>query len=220
VLKLIPEWLWPRLDPPSSQQAIDQQRRLASLKEKVKQGVWTEQSDVALEEARRLFDAEQERRRGADSKAGIYLAAITALIPVLASLLPNLWGNEIGKAFAGLSLLVFVCALIYLLRAGLWAFGTIKISGFSQLGPSDIAESWNSKNPEEQLAKHLLQSVIFNFDRTNKKLSCIKMSHEYLLRAFFCFVAFLTIQAVWPISAWAVGVLYTDIITPLLMCFP
>jgi hypothetical protein len=220
MFKLACEWLWPRLEHPSSQQEIDQQTRSANLREKVEQGVWTEQSDVALEEARRLFDAEQERRRGADNKAGIYLAAITALIPVLAALLPSLWGNNIDKVFAGLSLLAFVFALLYLLRAGIWAFNTLRVSGFSQLGPGDIAESWQAENPEEQLTKHLLRSVIYNFDGTNQKVSRIKMAHEYLLRSFFCFVAFLAVQAVWPMSAWLIRLLHTKIIMPLMTCFP
>lgn len=215
MLKLIRNWLWPRLDPLTSQQAIDQRTLIDRQNEKVEQGIWTKKSDVALEEARRLFDAEQERRRSADNKAGIYLAAITALIPVLSALFPNLWAHKTDKVFTALSLLVFMCALFYLLRAGLWAFRTIKISGFSQLGPSQIAESWDSENPEEQLAKHLLHSVIDNFSGTNQKLSYIKMTHEYLLRSFFCFVAFLTIQAVWPISVWLISML-----TSLYICSP
>lgn len=36
-------------------------------------------SEVALQESRRLFDAEVDRRKAADAKVGIYLAAITAL---------------------------------------------------------------------------------------------------------------------------------------------
>lgn len=217
--KLIPEWLWPRLTL-SSQPPADspQEKWLQSQREKVKQGTWSGKSDVALEEARRLFDAEQERRRGADSKAGLYLAAITALMPILATVLPDLWDEEKSKTLAGALLGIFIFALIYLMRAGLWALQTIKTSAIEQLGAGDIADSFSSVRPEEQLVKQLLSAVINNYNGTNQKISCIKMTHEYLLRAFFCFVAFLSVQAVWPVAVWAVSRIQNEIVSPLMNC--
>tara|TARA_R100001369_G_scaffold4961_6_gene13956 strand:- start:16962 stop:17606 length:645 start_codon:yes stop_codon:yes gene_type:complete len=212
VPKLIPQWLWPRLTLSS------QHEWLQSERDKVNQGSWLEKNDVALEEARRLFDAEQERRRGADSKAGLYLAAITALMPILATILPRLWDDQINKALAGTLLGIFIFALIYLMRAGLWALKTIKTSAAAQLGAGDIAETFSSDRPEEQLVKHLLSAVIYNYNGTNQKISCIKMTHEYLLRAFFCFVAFLAVQAVWPVAAWAVSRIHNEIVAPLMSC--
>ena len=217
--KLIPEWLWPRLTL-SSQPPADspQEKWLQSQREKVKQGTWSGKSDVALEEARRLFDAEQERRRGADSKAGLYLAAITALMPILATVLPDLWDEEKSKTLAGALLGIFIFELIYLMRAGLWALQTIKTSAIEQLGAGDIADSFSSVRPEEQLVKQLLSAVINNYNGTNQKISCIKMTHEYLLRAFFCFVAFLSVQAVWPVAVWAVSRIQNEIVSPLMNC--
>lgn len=217
--KLIPQWLWPRLTLPSGSPADSpQQRWLQCQRDKVDQGSWSEKSDVALEEARRIFDAEQERRRGADSKAGLYLAAVTALMPILVTVFPDLWEEQGNKALAATLLGLFICALIYLMRAGLWALQTIKTSAAAQLGAGDIADSFSSDRPEEQLVKHLLTAVIYNYNGTNQKVSCIKMTHEYLLRAFFCFVAFLAVQAVWPVAAWAIGRIHNEIVTPLMSC--
>lgn len=98
--KLIPEWLWPRLTLSTTADSA-QQRWLREEQDKVDQGYWADISDVALEEARRLFDAEHERRRGADSKAGLYLAAITTLMPILASILPGLWDKQISTCQRG-----------------------------------------------------------------------------------------------------------------------
>lgn len=201
--KLIPEWLWPRLTLSTQPPADSPQHQwLQSQRDKVNQGTWLGKSDVALEEARRLFDAEQERRRGADSKAGLYLAAITALMPILAAVIPELWGEQKSKTLAGILLGIFIFALIYLMRAGLWALQTIKTSAAAQLGAGDIADSFSSVRPEEKLVKQLLRAVIYNYNGTNQKISCIKMTHEYLLRAFFCFVAYLAVQAVWPAAVW------------------
>ena len=117
--RLVPEWLWPRLTLSSTTIDSPQQRWLRKEQEKVDQGSWTDISDIALEEARRLFDAEHERRRGADSKAGLYLAAITALMPILASILPGLWDKQISTCQRGIQLGIFLLALLFLMRAGL-----------------------------------------------------------------------------------------------------
>lgn len=218
--KLVPECIWPRLTLSSATADRQQQFWIQSEKEKVDQGSWADKSDVALEEARRLFDAEQERRRGADAKAGLYLAAITALMPILASILPGLWDKQISTCQRGIQLGIFLLALLFLMRAGLWALKTIKISASTVVSPGDIADSFNSNEPEENLAKQLLKAVIQNYDANNNKISCIKMTHEFLLRAFFGFVAFLAVQAIWPVAAWAISWIYNALISPLMSCFP
>ncbi|RXE47301.1 hypothetical protein [Chromohalobacter israelensis] len=219
MLKLISQWLWPGLTLPSESYADSRQQRwLEGQREKVIQGSWAEKSDVALEEARRVFDAEQERRRGADTKAGIYLAAITTLMPILVTVFPSLWDEQGNKGLSITLLGIFVCALSYLVRAGLWALQTIKVSAAAQLGAGDIADSFNSDCPEEKLVKHLLTAVVFNYNGTNKKVSYIKMTHEYLLRALFCFAAFLAVQAVWPVAAWTIGRVHKEISTSIMSC--
>lgn len=218
--KLIPEWLWPCLTLSSPEDESRQEKWLLSEQEKVDQGSWEDKSHVALEEARRLFDAEQERRKGADAKAGLYLAATTALIPLLATILPGLWDEQISKALRCTLLGIFICALLYLTRAGLWALQTIKVSATAQLSAGEIAQSFSSGKPEEELVKRFLSAVIYNYTGTNQKVSCIKMTHEFLLRAFFCFVAFLAVKVVWPTAAWTIGRIHNEIITPLMSCFP
>lgn len=218
--KLIPKWLWPCLMPLPPESESLQQKWLLSEREKVDQESFGDKSGVALEEARRLFDAEQERRRGADSKAGLYLAAITALMPILATILPNLWDEQMSKALRYILLGIFICALLYLIRAGLWALQTLKVSAAAQLSAGEIAQSFCSNNPEESLVKQLLHAVIYNFNGTNQKISSIKMTHEFLIRAFFCFAAFLVVQVAWPTVAWAVGRIHNEVISPLMSCFP
>lgn len=217
--KLIPEWLWPRLTS-SSPEDNSQREWLLNEQEKVDTGSWAEKCDVALEEARRLFDAEQERRKGADSKAGLYLAAITALMPLLTTFLPDLWEEQVSKTLKCILVGIFICALLYLVRAGLWALQTIKVSAAAQLSAGDIAQSFRSDKPAEELVKQLLRAVIYNYTGTNQKVSYLKMTHEFLLRAFLCFVAFLAVQVAGPAVAWEIGRIHNEIITPLISCFP
>ena len=218
--KLIPEWLWPRLNPLSAEDQSRQEKWILNEKKEINEASWGDKCDVALEEARRLFDAEQERRRGADSKAGLYLAAITALAPILATIFPGILDDKISQALKITLLVIFICALLYLIRAGLWALQTMKVSAIAQLSAGEIAKNFSSEKPEENLVKSLLRAVTFNYSGTNEKISCIKMTHEFLLRAFFGFAAFLAVQVAWPTAASAVVRINAEIITPIIACFP
>ncbi len=178
---------------------------------------------MVLEESRRLFDAEADRRKGADAKAGIYLAAITALIPVLVSLLPTLWSDKSSKWLGCLGLFIFGWAVAYLLRAGAWAFRTLQVAGFAQLGPGELVRSWNKKSPKAALAKQLSSAVLYNYPLVNRKVTGIKMTHEYLLRAFLSFTILLVLQVMWPVGAWVVDegqkLMRPNPLAPLIMCF-
>lgn len=215
------DFVWPM---PCKAGSDDQKKLMSSLNEAVEEGDWSRGGDVALEEARRIFDAESERRSSADSKAGIYLAVITALIPVLTSLLPNLWGSGIHVVLGSLSLLMFGISVAYLIGAGWWAFKTIKVAISHTISPYDIAMSWKTDSPEQGLAKRLSKAVIANYDRVNEKVLFIKMTHAYLLRSFFGFVALLLIQASWPMGASIVDVVFeyfesSEKLPSLIMCF-
>lgn len=216
-------WLWPVLVEMTPDDKAENDQWMRGMASSVKEGNWSKDSDVALDEARRLFDAEVDRRKGADAKAGVYLAAITALIPVLVSLLPTLWNDKASKVLGLALLFIFAWAVAYLLRAGGWAFKTLKVSGFTQLGPGELASSWKKADPRERLAKQLSLAVLANYPLVNKKIDGIKMTHEYLLRAFLSFSLLMVVQAAWPFGVWLVEVVQKlfvpTAVTPLIMCY-
>lgn len=214
---------WPRIIPLNSDGAARNTELINSLENAVNKGCWSRQSEIALEEVRRMFDTEQERRKSADSKAGIYLAAVTALIPVLVSLLPYLWGEKINKALGGISLIVFAIAVAYVLRAGYSAFCVLRVSAANHIDTVDITKCWSGSNPTANLAKRIAIITIKNFKGTNTKVTYIKQTHQYLLRAFFAFTILLAVQAIWPSAAWLIDVvgqlIAPEISRPLIMCF-
>ncbi|RFQ21868.1 hypothetical protein D0N87_23680, partial [Pseudomonas sp. ATCC 13867] len=178
--------MWPFVKEDKEKDRLDDEL-YGGLKDAIVSAGLEKDSDAALEEARRIYDAELERSRGADTKAGIYLAAITALVPVLASLLGNLWGEKTPALLGCLSLVVFALSMLYLVRAGGWAFKTLKVSVSNQTSPKDISVSWDKPNPKQELAKRLCRAVIANYRGVNAKVLCIKMAHQFLLRAFLTF---------------------------------
>ena len=217
------ELFWPTLAPPTPEQVVANDQMRAGWKASVNNGNWDLQSEIALEEARRMYDAEQERRKGADTKAGVYLAAVTALIPVLVSLLPTLWSDKTSKALGALSLAVFALAVAYVLRAGYSAFCVLRVSNAHTVGAGDISRCWSTQQPAASLAKSIAIKVIENYPGNNAKVSHIKLAHDYLLRAFFVFTVLLAVQALWPCAAWVIEevakLVAPEAIRPVMMCF-
>lgn len=214
---------WPTLVPLTPDQVVANDQMRAGWKASVNNGNWDSASDVALEEARRMYDAEQERRKGADTKAGVYLAAVTALIPVLVSLLPSLWNDKTSKALGAISLTIFALAVAYVLRAGYSAFCVLQVRSAHTVGADDISRCWSIQQPTANLAKCIAIKVIENYTGNNAKVSHIKLAHDYLLRAFFVFTVLLGVQALWPCAAWIVEEIAKHVAPevrhPLMMCF-
>lgn len=222
-LKEFLQWIWPTLEPLTPEEKAEDDERARHLASSVQASDLSKDSEVALDESRRLFDAEVDRRKGADAKAGIYLAAITALIPVLVSLLPTLWTDKSSRWMGCLGLFFFGWAVAYLLGAGAWAFRTLKVEGFAQLSPGEMVRSWKKISPKAALAKQLSSAVLYNYPLVNRKVTGIKMTHEYLLRAFLSFTFLLVLQVLWPVGEWIAAeagkLISPDVISPLIMCY-
>lgn len=222
-MKKIREFLWPILERPTTADVQSDGAAVRELHLSIQQGDWTPGADVALDEARRLFDAEAERRRSADTKAGIYFAAITALVPVLTSLIPSIWSDKASATFAVTSLLIFALAVCYLVKAGLWAFHTLKVSRFNQVHSSDLAHIAGNSEARVALAKEITKAVTSNYSLVNEKVTCIKMTHEFLLRAFLTFALLMVVQGLWPpiTSAidWAKKKAQPSAPVPMMMCY-
>ncbi len=157
---------------------------------------------------------------------------MTALIPVLVSLLPSLWSDKASKVLGAISLTVFALAVSYVLRAGYSAFCVLR-SAFCVLSSArsaantmraiDISQSWNTSQPVASLAKNIAIKVIDHYPGNNAKVSHIKLAHGYLLRAFIVFALLLAVQALWPCAAWVVEeiakLMAPEVRQPPMMCY-
>ena len=217
------EFFWPILEKQTVAEAQAESDSESKFRASIQQDDWNLGAAVVLEEARRLYDAEAERRRSADTKAGIYLAAITALVPVLTSLIPSVWNDKASAIFSGTSLLIFALAVCYLVNAGLWAFHTLKVSRFNQLHSSDLVRLAGSAESPMALAKEITLAIHLNYPLVNEKVTCIKMTHVFLLRAFLTFALLMVMQGLWPpvTSAfdWAKEKYLPSDTAPIVMCY-
>lgn len=194
----IKEFFWPVLEKLSADEKNKEAESLERDLSKIKANTWNDSCELALNEAKKLNELEEQRRASADSKAAIYLAAITALAPVLTSLIPGAITKFDGSKFIdGLSFIIFIYALINLLRAALWAFDTLKVSASHRVDVNELTNIWSDddKKYEVRLIIANLSCVRRNRSGVNLKVTCIKMTHAILLRIFVAFFLLLLIQS-------------------------
>jgi len=192
------EFFWPILEKLSDDEKNKEAEILEKDLSKIKANTWNDSCELALNEAKKLNELEEQRRASADSKAAIYLAAITALAPVLTSLIPGAITKFEGSKFIdGLSFFIFIYALINLLRAALWAFDTLKVSASHRVDVNELTDIWSGdeKKYEIKLIIANLSCVRRNRKGVNLKVTCIKMTHALLLRIFVAFFLLLLIQS-------------------------
>lgn len=185
------EFIWPLLRPRSAAENREEAKRLSGDRAVIKEADFSQKEGAALEEARRLADAEAERRKSADQKASTYLAIVAALAPLLLAGATAIWEGKAGSAPPTLNMLLLGLALIYMAAAGIWAFRVIEVSPSHRIGADDIAAAWKEKHQEAELARKIMWAARSNYADVNRKVSRIKMTHAYLLRAFLTFVLLL-----------------------------
>lgn len=189
------ELLWPVLvAPPLDPNAVARDRAVAANLAAPK---WTAaEAPIVLAEAQRIVDAEADRRRSADNKAAIYLAAIAAILPLLASTETIFWDDNIGKAPAWVSVWPMLATIIYVGTAGFWAVRVLRVSATIRVDVEDLS-ALKAKTAVKAIAKEHLKAVYASRGTTNDKISRLKMTHEFLLRAAVAFAILLVTETAW-----------------------
>lgn len=192
------ELVWPLLDEPAPTRAAQEaEQRHADFDTIMDARLKPEHIEILIEEARRLTDAETARRTTADTRATTYLAVMGVLAPILATLAPGGVGVKTSIVHSAITLVLFTAAGLYLLRFGIWSFRAVQVSTGARVDAVDLIKIWEDKDPRVKLAKRLLFCVRWSRRAVNYKVSCIKMAHEYGVRALIVFVLALIFRSAW-----------------------
>lgn len=200
MLFTISQFIWPWLERHTPAQKQDLADALTRDLARIEALPFANDGGVALEEARRLASSEAERRRGTDQKAATYLPLVSALIPIVLTLVIALWEKKAGGAPIWLNMALLALAVSYAAAAGLWAFKELQVSQSHEVGLVDFEKAWGSAQPGQELARRVLLLARRNRDGINWKVTCIKMAHAYLLRAFMTFSLLLLVNIGWYLS--------------------
>lgn len=191
------ELIFPMLNPLTPQQELERDQRLNADRLSIKQLDFSADAPTALEEARRVSDAEAERRTSADQKATTYLAVVAALVPLILTVATAIWDKKAGNAPTWMNMGLLAVAVVYVSWAGIWAFRVLEVSASNRLGTSDFKSAYSKRVPAAQIARTLLMCARLNHEPVNRKINGIKMAHAFLLRAFLAFALILLFNILW-----------------------
>jgi hypothetical protein len=155
---------------------------------------WSTDIDVAVEEARRYFDSEEERLKSAKEKATNFMLFVGALVPLLTYFAAAMWDKKTWSAPAIPSAVVFIASCLYLLGAGVWSFRALQVDTFHRVDVTDLVKVWGSAKPKEALIVEILTSTRANRKPVNRIVGCIKMAHAFLKRAFVALGVLLVLE--------------------------
>ncbi|WP_158918708.1 hypothetical protein [Caulobacter sp. S45] len=191
------DWIWPVLERPDDEHLVREGQRLQQDLDSVRSAKFDDDIDVLLAEARRLFDAEGERRKGADTRATGYLTVVGVLITLLAAVAPVALGptKDISKTLVTLAL--FAAAASYLFGGAIWAFRTLRVAISHRLDVNDLIEIWATPARKTDLVKGILACVRYERRVVNEKISFIKMTHAFGLRAVAVFLIAIVVRTAW-----------------------
>lgn len=192
------DFLWPLLAPPSPGDKEREREGLRNDIEKIRSNNWGKDIDVLIEEARRLHDLENDRRKTADTKAGIYLAAVGAIAPIYASLASSPTENGYSNTVFFVYVFLLFISFAYLFSSGLWAFRALKVSTSTRVDIQELLSATKKNNPKESLVKDLLISSRSNRKNVNDKVTKVKMTDAFLIRTFFSLTTLLLMQGLHP----------------------
>lgn len=198
------EFFWPILSSPCKCELDEISKSIDNDIKSIQDTDWGAEQELALEEARRLYSEEDERRKTAESKASNLLLVAVALIPLLTYLETMIWDGSHGSAPLWLTLPMLALAVAYLGNAGLWAFRTLTVGAYHRVYPADLINIWGGdKNIKLKLIIELMEAVRRNQEPINEKVSATKMTHAFLLRAVLAFSILLIIRigfGLWCVS--------------------
>ncbi|MEO9461893.1 MAG: hypothetical protein ABJ242_04070 [Marinomonas sp.] len=184
------------LEPFSAEAIQHQKENLKRDLESIENEGWEEDRDATLEEARRVVDAEMQRRKGAETKAATYLAVVSALVPVAYTAQGTILKGSGSIGLDVLNVVLLSLGVCYIVAAGVWAFRTLKVSVSARV---DIPQLLSASR-KEQTKRAILQANLVasrnNWAGVNRKVTNIKMAHEFLLRAFLTFALLVLINGV------------------------
>jgi len=171
---------------------------------------WNSHFEIALEESRFLSVLEKERRQAAESKAYAYLAGISALLAVVAPLAVD-YSEHFGQksfTFQISSIVLSILSLGYLLGAVWWSSKVLEVSVHHRIDATDYAKIWRQDDIRGYLVSEILSSVRLNREVVNKKVSCIRMAHRFMVRAVFSLSILIGIVLSWDLFSTVFDAIY------------
>lgn len=189
--------VWPVLEERTDREKASDAARLNLDLETIESAVISEDADLLIEQARRLADADAERRKTSETKATIYLTLVGVLCPILATIAPGTLSSSHGWPRLVVTLALFLACGCYLLRCGMWALRALAVRTSHRVDASELVKLWPGTDRKSVLARRLLDCVRRDRPLLNKQVTSIIMAQELAVRAIVSFILAMLLRSGW-----------------------
>jgi hypothetical protein len=173
--KTLRELFWPRLEGEASQNQSAGASPALTLSDDC--------LDKAFELQLKLFDAEDERRKGIESKAALFIGTISVTSSVVVGASALLITNNAYSLQIKLSVLLSCVLSIYTVRTVWYSVKALERRVYANLGFDDIGNGFNKNDYLKKLIVTVEKAVRINQDATNAKMDFLTLAQEYYKRA-------------------------------------
>lgn len=186
-LSNIREFFWPLLE----KEEPDTEIRKTSIELVLKD----ENLDIAYALKTKILDAEEDRRKGIESKAALFISTISVASSIVVAANTLITNSNTSSLPVRASVIVSFILSIYAVRTVWFAVKALERGNYSVLGIGDINYSGSKAEYQRHLIQVLLNKKIANQRTINTKVDNLTMAQEYYKRAIIviCIYSFLVL---------------------------
>lgn len=189
------EFIWPLLeedvDSDISDQNLSEEDNAAEENPILK--IEDENLDLALQLQSKIYQEEDDRRKGTESKAALFMGSLSVANTIVIGANTIIWGKGIPIGVIKTSVFISIVLAIYTLRTVWFSVKVLERGTYHVLGNDDINISGDKNSYKRDIISSFFKIIKGNEDVINMKVSHLVMAQEYYKRAMFviCLYAFM-----------------------------
>jgi hypothetical protein len=173
-LKKIREFVWPMLDPPIKK---------PEDKGEIDVVVEDENLELAFNLQEKVLINEEDRRKGIESKAALFLSTISVASSLIIAATTVLNGQGYGSVFAGLSLVLSFIISIYAIASVFYSVKTLERKSFQTVDITDINQAGDQYVYKKNLISKMSKYAGQNSFTINEKIDFLAMAQAFYKRS-------------------------------------
>ncbi|MFP3597060.1 hypothetical protein [Chryseobacterium sp. SIMBA_029] len=195
ILLKLRELVWPLLEVDDNSEVSDQNLTAECEASEVQTIIKIEEEnlDLALQLQGKIYQEEEDRRKGTESKAALFIGSLSLANTIVIGANTLIWGKDIPNGVIKISVLISVILAIYTLRTVWFSIKVLERGIYHVLGNDDINIPGDKNKFKREILLIFFKIIKGNEDIINMKVSNLVMAQEYYKRAMFviCLYAFM-----------------------------
>lgn len=188
------EFIWPLLEEDVDNEISSEYlEEVGSFNENHVLKIEDENLDLALQLQGKIYQEEDDRRKGTESKAALFMGSLSVANTIVIGANTLIWGKEIPSGVIKISVFISIVLAIYTLRTVWFSIKVLERGTYHVLGNENINIAGDKNKYKKEIISSFFKIIKGNEAVINMKVSHLVMAQEYYKRAMYviCFYAFM-----------------------------